>query len=172
MSATKPIAPGDWVLWYGLWKVLTVGDECIPKQYTKGTWQVRPHGKQVATLEPLNVKNCYIDWYQNDVKYHGGIPVKSLIRINPLSALKRTLPQMNWTQQFVVNVSDDVSLKVTQTKHGWHWEGNDHMAWQPQECWGEGTARTLNDAKQAAEYWLSTGRFMKTYPDVLTRKKS
>ena len=89
MSATKPIVPGNWVLWYGLWKVLTVGDECIPKQFTKGTWQVRPHGKQVATLEPLNVKPEYQNWYLNDVKYHGGITVGSLTRVNPLSAEKR-----------------------------------------------------------------------------------
>ena len=76
---------------------------------------------------------------------------------------------MNWIQQFVVKVTDDVSLTVTQTSKGWHWEGNDHMAWQPNECWGEGTARTLNDAKQAAEYWLSIGRFIKPPRDVLAK---
>lgn len=93
MSATKPIAPGDWVLWCGLWKVLTVGDECIPKQYIRTSHNqfhfVTPHGQLVATLEPLNVKPEYQSWYLNDVKYHGGIPVHSLTRVNPLSAEKR-----------------------------------------------------------------------------------
>ena len=92
MSATKPISPGDWVLWYGLWKVVEVKGECIPKQYSnpKDHYNyIKPHGHQIATLEPLNVKPEYQNWYQSDVKYHGGIPVKSLTRVNPISAEKR-----------------------------------------------------------------------------------
>lgn len=89
MSATKPISPGDWVFWYsGLWKVLTIGDECVPKQYMQGRMGVRPHGFQVATLEPLNVPDYVLRWYNTEVKYHGGVTT-NLKRVNPLSAEKR-----------------------------------------------------------------------------------
>lgn len=86
----KPIEAGDWVFWYdGLWQVESVGNENVPKKYMQGHFGVRPHGFKVATLMPLNVPEHVQRWYQNDVKYHGGVVVGSLKRINPLSALKR-----------------------------------------------------------------------------------
>lgn len=69
---------------------------------------------------------------------------------------------MNWTQQFVVNISEDCTLTVTQASKGWKWEGNDRMAWHAEECWGEGESATLELAKASAEYWLKIGRFMRS----------
>lgn len=87
---TKPITAGDWVFWYGgLFKVLSVGFEDVPAQYLKGPLAIRRHGFSVARLEPLNVDQYVQGWYESEVKYHGGVRVRELKRVNPLSAEKR-----------------------------------------------------------------------------------
>lgn len=79
----KPISVGDWVLWYGLWKIAEIKEEHVPEHYRNKA------GLLVAVLEPINVRSTYYNWYLSDVKYHGGVTVRSLKRINPVSAIKR-----------------------------------------------------------------------------------